>query len=267
MSDVNYVETLELARDGRLHALVRQEPAVARFEALARGGPDAVPPAADGFGGDVRAAVNGASVVSFVAGLDAVGMSDVLYSTQFAQRAASARRDRHAATEDWYRAYVEVLERVGWVAQGFAFAQRRTDRGGFTMDSAALEVIGTIATGNHLAILVKAVDALRKLADEDRAIRILELQAFAELSGSFQPGTVQRDPNGALTLALGAFHFRCHQAGGRFLFWTWGRDEIEFFAAAQTLTLNAGNYATVRAAVAARLAAAAPDYVAELAIV
>ncbi len=41
-----------------------------------------------------------------------------LYSTQVAQRAASAKFDRFVETRDWYGLYVDVLDRLGWVGEG-----------------------------------------------------------------------------------------------------------------------------------------------------
>ena len=40
------------------------------------------------------------------------------------------------------------------------------------MDKSALDVIATIATGAQLAVLVKTIDTLKKLGDDDRALRI-----------------------------------------------------------------------------------------------
>jgi hypothetical protein len=140
----------------------------------------------------MRAAVNAGSLISFVAGLNAEEKSDVLFSTQLAQRAASAKHDRFAKTEDWYGVYVDVLERVGWIGEGFAFTDRGSSSGEFSMDKSALDVIATIATGNQLAILVKTLDTLKKLGDDDRALRIFDIQAMTELSGNFQIGAVQK---------------------------------------------------------------------------
>ena len=140
----------------------------------------------------MRAAVDAGSIVSFVAGLDEEEKSDVIYSVQLAQRAAGVNHDRFAATKDWYGLYVDVLGKLGWAVEAFAFAEHGASQGEFSMDKSALDVIAMIATGAQLAVLVKTIDALKKLGDDDRALRIFNIQAARDLSGNFQIGAAQK---------------------------------------------------------------------------
>jgi tetratricopeptide (TPR) repeat protein len=206
MPETSFVETLVIADDERLRSLHPDRPVGVDAEERRRQGVDVVaqPEAIDD---SLGAAVNAGSIVSFVAGIGADEETDVLFATQLAQRAASARHDRFAATADWYRAYVEVLEQLGWVGEGFAFEERLSRAHEFAIDKAALDAIMTIATGNQLAILVKTLDTLKNLGPADAPLRVFELQALAGLSGNFQIGAVQRAENGALSVALGAFYF------------------------------------------------------------
>jgi hypothetical protein len=223
--------------------------------------------APDAIGKNLRAAVNAGALVSFVAGLTEAEANDVLFSTQLAQRAASAKHDRFAATEAWCTTYTEILARLGWVGEVFAFTKRGKTAGSYTLDKTALDVIMTIATGNQLAILVKTLITLKGLADKHGAVRVFELQALSELSGNFQIGSVRRAENGVLSLALGAFYFRTTDTRRRALFVAWGAEEIEFWTGAQKLTLNGALYAQHRAVVAARLASDARHNIAAIEIV
>jgi hypothetical protein len=261
--DTSFVQTLDLASDARLVAF-RPDQDHVEGPSLKRGTRQ---PAAQTIDPNLRAAVNGGALVSFVAGLSEAEMSDVLFSTQLAQRAASAKHDRFAATKAWYDLYTDVLMRLGWAGEAFAFTQRAKTAGSFTIDRSALDVIMTIATGNQLAILVKTLQTLKGLADRSGAIHVFELQALAEQSGNFQLGAAQRAENGALSLALGAFHFHTRDVRRRVLFVTWGAEEIEFWTGAQKMTLNGVLYARHRDAVAARLVADGADYIAALDIV
>ncbi len=259
----SFVETLAIARDPRLVPFRHEGKEGAIF--LRRDGGKADAAAAPEVVTDkMRAAVNAGSIVSFVAGLSEEEKGDVLFSTQLAQRAASAKHDRFAATKDWYGVYAGVLERLGWVVEGFAFTDRGSSKGEFSMDKSALDIIATIATGAQLAILVKTIDTLKRLGEDDRALRIFDMQAAAELSGNFQIGAAQKADNDALSLALGGFHFRTKDHRGKFLFWTWGAEEIHFWTAVSKATLNRMLYSVHRQAVIAKLAADAPDYVANL---
>jgi hypothetical protein len=261
----SFVQTLAIASDPRL-AGIRLKPA-AESGGVTRAARESRPVAAarpELIGEKTRAAVNAGAIVSFVAGVDEEEKNDVLFSTQLAQRAASAKHDRFAATKAWYSVYVEVLEQLGWVVEGLAFTERGSSKGEFSMDKSALDIIATIAAGGQLAILVKTIDTLKKLGDGDRALQIFDLQAAGELSGNFQMGAVQKADNDALSLALGAFHFTTSDRRGRFLFWKWGAEQIRFWTAVSKLTLNRIIYAAHREAVIAKLIATAPDYVAEL---
>ncbi len=256
----SFVHSLEIARDSRLAEL--RLPGAESIDEARRGASDkraaGQPPP---IGDKLRAAVDAGSILSFVSGLGADAMSDVLYSIQLAQRAASGKFDRFKATREWYGVYVDVLDRLGWAGEGFAFSQRDTLAGEFRMDRAALDVIAAVAAGGQLAILVKTLDALKTLGEGDRALSIFDLQAMSELSGNFQIGAAQKADNGATSLALGAFHFRAADNRRKFLFFGWGAKAVESWTAVSKLTLNPDLYAVHRKAVVAKLKADASDYI------
>jgi hypothetical protein len=269
MPETSFVDNLVIADDERLRSL-RPDGLVGvdaeeRRRAAGAGAGEISPPEA--IDDRLRAAVNAGSIVSFVSGIDADEKTDVLFATQLAQRAASARHDRFAATGDWYRAYVEVLERLGWVGEALAFEKRSAMAHEFIIDKAALDAIMTIATGNQLAILVKTLDTLKKLGPADAPLRVFELQALAGLSGNFQIGAVQRAENGALSMALGGFYFHAKNVKTGVLFIKWSSDIVDFWTGAQKMTLNEALYAPHRTAVARKLAKDFGDYIAALEIV
>ena len=132
------------------------------------------------------------------------------------------------------------------------------------MDQAALAIITAIATQNQLAVLQQSVAALSKLTEDDGTIQLFDFHSSMEGSGNFQLGAVQRAPNGALSMAAGAFYFRSIDERKRFLFFKWGAQQVNFWTAAQRMTLNTDFYARRRAEVVARLEADAPKFIADL---
>lgn len=205
--------------------------------------------------------VDAGSILCFVEGLTAQEQEDVLYSVQFAQRAASAVADRFTQTRAWYEKYVEVLENLGWSTEQFSFSRYEQADGEFRMDKAALAIITAIATQNQLAVLQEAVNVMGQLAEDDGAITLFDFHASLQASGNFQLGTVQRTPGGALSMALGAFYFRAADDRRRFLFIKWGAQQVNFWTAAQRMTLNTAFYAQRRDRVKERLAEDARDYI------
>lgn len=200
------------------------------------------------------ASVNVGSVLSFVDGLDAQEKDDVLFSVQLAQRGASGAFDRFTQTRAWYEKYVEILENLGWTTEQMAFTHFDQAEGEFRMDKAALAIITAIATQNQLAVLQEAVAALDQLAEDDGTIRLFDFHSSLQGSGNFQLGAVQKTANGAIAMALGSFYFRSADERRRFLFFKWGAQDVNFWTAAQRMTLNTKFYAQVRGEVEARLA-------------
>ncbi|MBP0624989.1 peptidoglycan recognition protein family protein [Cupriavidus consociatus] len=212
----------------------------------------------------ISASIDGGSVISFVADLNQQDTSDVLYSVQIAQRGASGFFDRFSQTQLWYQKYIEILSNLGWASEQLAFSHYTQSQGDFQMDQAALAVIAAVAMQNQLAVLQQSIAALARVAESDGTIRLFDFHASEQDSGNFQIGAVQRLPNGALSMALGAFYFRCVDSRKRFLFLKWGAEEVNFWTAAQRMTLNTGFYAKRREAVIAKLGADANSYLADL---
>jgi hypothetical protein len=214
----------------------------------------------------LQSAVNAGSIISFADDVDAPQQTDILYSIQLAQRAASAIHDRFVETRAWYGKYNEVLEALGWVSEQYAFTSHQQSEGNFRMDKAALDVVAAIAVGNQLQAISASISALEKLADNDGALTLFDHHAAADLSGNFQVGAVQRGATGSLSMASGAFYFRTTARRGKFLFAQWGQNDVNFWAAAQKMTFNLSIYDKVRDAVQERLGQTASDFIAELKI-
>ena len=213
---------------------------------------------------DLKAAVNAGSILSFVDGLDDMARQDVLYSTQLAQRAANSKFDRFSEIRHWYGCYLDVLQNLGWVGEQFAFTEYREDEGEMKMDAAAIKIIAAIATQNQLAIIMESLKALESLQNDDKQIQLFDFHSSAQLSGNFQIGAVQQSANGALAVALGAFYFKANDNRRKFLFFSWGKQSVNFWTAAQKMTLNRSYYDLVRDDVKGKLASDAGDFLAAI---
>jgi hypothetical protein len=262
MSTDGYIERLALST-ANLQRPARRR--VMRSAGVTRD--DAAPaaaPQASAVPDELQAAVNVGSLLSFVEGVSTTEKADVLLSVQLAQRGASGKYDRFQQTESWYQKYVEILEQVGWVGEQFAFAKYGQHEGELRMDQAALAIITAIATQNQLAVLKEAVDALAKLAEDDGTIRLFDFHSSKQASGNFQIGAVQKSDNGALSLALGAFYYRSTDDRRRFLFFSWGAQQVNFWTGAQKMTLNQTFYAERREVVARKLGESADEFISDL---
>ena len=75
---------------------------------------------------------------------------------------------------------------------------------------------------------------------------------------------MQQSANGALAVALGAFYFKANDNRRKFLFFTWGKQSVNFWTAAQKMTLNRSYYDLVRDDVKAKLASDVGDFLAAI---
>ena len=230
------------------------------------GGAAAAPAKPQPLSDNLKAAVDAGSLLTFVDGLTAAERDDVLYSVQLAHRSATHDYDRFSQTQFWYQRYIEVLQLLGWVAENLAFTNYDQREGELRMDKAALALISAIATQNQLAVLKEAVSALEKIAEGDDTIRLFDFHTSTDIGGNFQIGAVQKAENGTLSMALGSFYFRSHDARRKFLFVGWGKNEVNFWSAAQKMTLNSTLYARGREAVKQKLDKTFLSFIAELKI-
>jgi hypothetical protein len=237
-------------------AMLKSEPAGAAVEQPAQ----PIQP----FQQSIAGAIDAGSVISFAGNIDAAQASDVLFTVQFAQRAANAAFDRFAETRSWYSKYTEILETLGWVSEQFAFVAQDQTHGAFKMDQAALAVITSIATGGQLAAITATLDALKNMADSSHQITLFELNALAKLSGNFQIGAVEAAPNGLLSMAAGGFYFHTTVNEEKFLFFSWGVNQVNFWTAAQKMTFNRSIYDSLRETVQAKLGADGGKLIAEI---
>ena len=132
---------------------------------------------AAGKGPPVQSAVDDGAVLSFVDNVPGGQREDVLNSVQLAQRAATGSFDRHTQTEPWYQKFAEVLQRVGWVVEQFAFVKHEQSTGDLRLDKSALAIQAAIASENALGVLTKSIGALQELADDANQIAIFNSAA------------------------------------------------------------------------------------------
>lgn len=211
-----------------------------------------------------QAYVNAGCLLSFAAGLSDQDRTDVLHSTQLAQRAANASHDRFTNAQAWYRTYTEVLQNLGWTCGQMGFSHAPEDEAGLRMDELAVDLLLPAATREQIAGLRLAVAALGQLPEDDPTVRLFDFHASSPAGGNFQLGAVRRERDGALAMALGAYFFRAADSRGRFLYASWGPRQLNFWSCAQRLTLNPTLYAQVRAGVEAKLTADASRYIINL---
>lgn len=193
--------------------------------------------------------------------LTAEERDDVLESVQLAQRAAGA--DRFTDTRQWYDKFVRVLERIGWVIQDSAKVEHGQSTGDLKLDRHALKLLEKLATQNALGLLQEVLGALENTSDDKQAVELFRQNSVRGRSGNLQVGVAEHDPNGAVSLAMGAYFFQSTDRRRKVLFVEWGANEITFWSSAHKMTLNQNQYRQVRGPVREKLGNPS-DYIAAL---
>ena len=150
------------------------------------------------------------------------------------------------------------------MVQEGAFAKHEQKEGHPQINVQALATLGHIASSVGLAVLEQALSGLEKLArGESDAVRLLQANSSGDGSGNVQICVAERNPGGAVGMAMGAFYFRSDDKRRLTLFGGWGAHEVKFWSAAHRMVLDSTIYAQVRDAVRRRLGTP-DDYIARL---
>ena len=211
------------------------------------------------------AKLDAGSIVSFVAGVGEQAQSDVLNSTLLAQLNSDYMYDREKQTEDWYKNYVYVLGKVGWVIQGFEFQKYDTSSQGLTMDKVVVEILETMMTGNELAIAASAIKALNSLSGDDGRIKLFGHSSSSNSGGSFQISSAT-EQNGTVAMKLGAFYMSYKTSQTDVLWWHYKSANVDIYKSGQGVTLDHDVYGQVRQSIITKLGDKAKTFVDDLPI-
>ena len=190
--------------------------------------------------------VNAGSLVSFTNGISSVHKSDVMYSTLLAQLAADKKYDRRENTTEWYKYYVNVLGKVGWIIQNVKFEEYSTNSQTLRASTAILDTIKDIVSRNELTLVEKTLSSLQTRDNEAWWVVFDEKSSSRSQNGNFQTSLCNVDSSGQVTLSLCSFYFHASKVHERWLWFDYNSADISFFKNTQVSILNEEAYSKVR---------------------
>ena len=205
------------------------------------------------------------SLISFVAGVSADRRADILESTLLAQLAAKNQVPDESDTIGWYKSFVSVLTKIGWTIEGGDIQNYSANGNVLELQSVIIDILISAFGANLGEIIVKALNAIKYLADSSGKIEAFEKNTHAEKTGSFQIG-VATEENGAVSINLGTFLISTSNNINHILFIKLSSDTTDLQYASGKLTLDQDIYSSIRATVQEKLNDRAAAYVAELEI-
>jgi hypothetical protein len=207
--------------------------------------------------------VDNQSLISFAAGVTGQNRKDVLNSTLLAQMVADHYVPDPEQMDVWYQKYEEVLRNIGWAIEKKEFSNFDSGHTAFEMQSAILDVLGTLVGANQLAMLTKTLDAIKKLGDSDGRIQIFERDVKEVQKGNFQIGMAE-EVGGLVSMGMGAFMLKTKDEVNRVLFINTGKDRTSLKYYALKCTLHTDIYALVRNDILTKLGKAPIAFISKL---
>ncbi|MGA0614922.1 caspase family protein [Paracoccus sp. KR1-242] len=188
---------------------------------------------------DADAAVNGAQIMALDRKLSPELRKAVLYSTQFAQRAANAAADPVEDHDTWWQTLNSALGAVGWSVQQSTYRRASNSDQDATLDSLAIDAIAALTSVAGKLNAIRAVlDALRGAAAGDKRLKLLDLHMSEKASGAFQIGETELGENDEVLMSIGAVQFRSLDTRKGVLFAQWGKSVDSVGIAAERMIFN-----------------------------
>ena len=108
-----------------------------------------------------QGSVSGKSVASFTSKLSIVHRSDVLNSTLLAQLAAGKDYNWTTQITEWYKKYIHVLGKIGWVVQDFEFEKYEADSQTLQVSKSIVDIVKAILSPSEIQGVKRVLEALR----------------------------------------------------------------------------------------------------------
>lgn len=222
--------------------------------------------ATDRSGTGEQAFIADKSLVSFAADLASQARQDVLNSVLLAQLAANKQADIGKDLKGWYKAFISVLQQVGWVIEKEQQDRFKSKHSLFEVEEVIIEILSGAFGAGYIVLIKNTLAALKKMADKNSGtIKVFEQNTVENEKGCMQVGAAMAE-NDAISLQMGTFMITSRSKMKRILFFKFNKDSTDLEYASCKATLNAGMYARIRQTVEDRLVNFSNDFIKEVAL-
>jgi len=163
----------------------------------------------------------------------------------------------------WYKAYIEILTKVGWTMEGGEVQQFSAKANVVELQEVIIDILKAAFGADFLQIVTRALDGIKSLADSNGKIEAFEKTTHSESNGSFQIGVATQEGD-AVSMNLGTFLITSTSRISHILFIKFTKDETDLQYASGKLTLDQKIYENVRSLVQNKLSGRAVEFVTEI---
>ena len=165
----------------------------------------------------------------------------MLNSTLLAQLAASKHYDQIKETDKWYKKYLHVLGKIGWVVQEFEFKKYEANSQSMKFCEAIIDILKAIVLPSEIQAVKRVLESLRSPENEQWWNVLVTKSTSPNKNGSFQVITCHEDCSGQVVMAF----FTTTAREECWLRFQYNSTDVHLFKVTQLATLNEFTYSTV----------------------
>ena len=234
--------------------------------ARARGGVEGVREIIDFNAQKNQAMIVASDIVSFVKGVSNERRQDIVNSSLLAQLEANKKVPDKKNIIEWYNAYFDVLENIGWVIQDRSFSSYTEEADGLEAHEAIIKVASVFlgAAPAALAVVISTLEALKSMDSSKPWMTIFDRESKQAKTGHFQIALAEQGDNDQFLVSLMAFSLKAESTLTQILFFKIRNDEVELEKCSGKVTINDKVLSSIRDLVSQKIAAHTSDYIAKL---
>ncbi len=213
-----------------------------------------------------QAMVVASDIVSFVKGVSSERRQDIVNASLLAQLVANKKVPDKTNIIEWYNAYFDVLENIGWVIQDRSFSSYTEEADGLEAHEAILKVASVFlgAAPTALAVVISTLEALKSMDSSKPWVTIFDRESKHVKTGHFQIALAEQGDNDQFLVSLMAFSLKAESTITQVLFFKIRNDEVELEKCSGKVTINDEVLSSIRDQVKQKITAHSNDYIAKL---
>jgi hypothetical protein len=187
-----------------------------------------------------QAQVVGAGVFSFARGVTADARQGISDSALLAQLVANKKVSAEEKPLEWFAAYFDVLQKIGWTIQESTWSDYTAQGKAVEVHDKILEVMTAVLgpSAAALAIVAATVNALKGMDPSSSWMRLFNRESQKARLARFQIGLVEKNENSDVFVSLLACLIEAHSDITQVLFFKFKNAGATFRANSGKVSIN-----------------------------
>jgi len=213
-----------------------------------------------------QAQVVGSGLFSFTVGVDAEVREAISSSALLAQLVANKRASAEHAPTEWYAAYRDVLQNIGWVLQDAGWADYSAAGTAVEVHQKVIEVLQAALgpSAAALSVIRSAIDVLQAMSPQTSWFTIFDREAHHARIARFQIGLVEKGEADDVYVSLLACLIEARASVTQVLFFKFRNERATFKADSAKASVDSASLRALLPAISAKVRAYQADYLSSI---